>query len=229
MPQSTPARNGITRIAWILFATAFAAGAVDIIGFATLGGVFASAMTGNFALLAYHFAQGNTLSAIGSVIALIGFVTGCIIGFTLRRGRSAHLTVGLLLGSEAGLLLLFASLAGAPTSFIPAMRLQIVILAVAMGLQAVVGQMVSHSTIVFTTTLTRLVGGITDAIASRSSAGLAQVRDQITLVASYLLGAILAAILATHKISGVVFLPLGGVAVAFTAHCFFRARQIDAA
>ncbi len=228
MPQSTPARNGITRIAWILFATAFAAGAVDIIGFATLGGVFASAMTGNFALLAYHFAQGNTLSAIGSVIALIGFVTGCIIGFTLRRGRSAHLTVGLLLGSEAVLLLLFASLASAPTALIPAMRLQIVILAVAMGLQAVVGQMVSHSTIVFTTTLTRLVGGITDAIASRSSAGLAEVRDQIALVASYLLGATLAAILATHKISGVVFLPLGGVAVAFTAHCFFRARQIDA-
>jgi uncharacterized membrane protein YoaK (UPF0700 family) len=229
MPQSTPARNGITRIAWILFATAFAAGAVDIIGFATLGGVFASAMTGNFALLAYHFAQGNTLSAIGSVIALIGFVTGCITGFALRRDRSAHMTIGLLLGSEAGLLLLFASLAGAPAAFIPAMRLQIVILAVAMGLQAVVGQMVSHSTIVFTTTLTRLVGGITDAIARRSSAGLAEVRDQITLVASYLLGAILAAILATHKISGVVFLPLGGVAVAFTAHCFFRARQIDAA
>ena len=214
MPQSTPASNAISRIAWILFATAFAAGAVDIIGFVNLGGVFASAMTGNFALLAYHFAQGNTLSAVGSVIALIGFVTGCIIGFTLRRGRSAHRTVGLLLGTEAGLLLLFASLSSMPMALIPLMRLQIVVLAVAMGLQAVVGQMVSLSTIVFTTTLTRLVGGITDAIASRSSAGLAQVREQITLVASYLLGAILAAILAVHEIGGVVFLPLGGVAVA---------------
>ena len=224
MPQSTLASHGISRIAWILFATAFAAGAVDIIGFVDLGGVFASAMTGNFAMLAYHFAQGNTLSAIGSVIALIGFVTGCIIGFTLRRGRSVHLTVGLLLGIEAVLLLLFASLSIAPMALIPGMRLQIVILAVAMGLQAVVGQMVSLSTIVFTTTLTRLVGGITDAIASRSSAGLAQVREQITLVASYLLGAILAAVLALHEIGGVVFLPLGGVAVAFTAHCFFRAR-----
>jgi len=45
-------------------------------------------MTGNFALLAYHVAQGNTYSAIGSVIALIGFVAGCVIGFSLRRGRS---------------------------------------------------------------------------------------------------------------------------------------------
>jgi uncharacterized membrane protein YoaK (UPF0700 family) len=232
MPQSTHPRTEVTHVAWILFATAFAAGAVDIIGFAILGGVFASAMTGNFALLAYHFAQGNTLSAIGSVIALIGFITGCIVGFTLRRGRSPRATINLLLATETGLLLLFAlySLLSTRAAQIPAIRLQIVILAVAMGVQAVVGQMVSHSTIVFTTTLTRLVGGITDAIVSRDSTGLGEVRDQITLVASYLLGALLAGILAVHKMGGVVFLPLGGVAVAFAAHCFFfRRRPIDAA
>lgn len=231
MPQSPDPRGAISRIQWILPATAFAAGAVDIIGFANLGGVFASAMTGNFALLAYHFAQGNTLSAIGSVIALLGFVTGCIIGFTLRRGRSAHTTVGLLLGAECGLLLFFAlySLWSTQTTLIPVMRLQIVILAVAMGLQAVVGQMVSVSTIVFTTTLTRLVGGITDAVAGRSSTGLAEVRGQIAVIASYLLGALLAGTLAVHEMGGVVFLPLGAVAVAFTAHCLFSGRQIDAA
>ena len=124
MPQSSHAHLGITRVEWILFTTAFAAGAVDIIGFAGLGGVFASAMTGNFALLAYHLAQGNMLSAIGSVIALAGFVTGCIIGFTLRRGRSGRTTINLLLGSETGLLLLFAvySLWGARAALIPAMR-----------------------------------------------------------------------------------------------------------
>src|ERR1700730_3402395 len=99
MPQSTHAHIGITRVEWILFATAFAAGAVDIIGFARLGGVFASAMTGNFALLAYHVAQGNMLSAIGSVIALLGFVAGCVIGFSLRRGRPVRATVNLLLGT----------------------------------------------------------------------------------------------------------------------------------
>jgi len=42
----------------------FAAGAVDIISFATLGGVFASAMTGNFALLAYYVAQSDSQSAM---------------------------------------------------------------------------------------------------------------------------------------------------------------------
>src|ERR1700742_3798753 len=97
MPQNT--RDSL-RIAWILFATAFAAGAVDIIGFAKLGGVFASAMTGNFALLAYHVAQGNTLSAIGSMIALSGFVTGCYSGFILSRGRCVRATITLLLSAE---------------------------------------------------------------------------------------------------------------------------------
>lgn len=227
MPQSTHARIGITRVEWILFATAFAAGAVDIIGFASLGGVFASAMTGNLALLAYHLAQGNMLSAIGSAIALAGFVTGCIIGFTLRRGRSGRTTIKLLLGCETGLLLLFAvySLWGVPAALIAAMRLQIVILAVAMGLQAVVGQMVSLSTIVFTSTLTRLVGGITDAIATRTSTGLADIKDQIALVGCYLLGALLAGMLAVHGMRGVVLLPLGGVATAFAAHCLFRERD----
>jgi len=198
------------RTAWILFATAFAAGAVDIIGFAKLGGVFASAMTGNFALLAYHVVRGNTLSAIGSVIALLGFIAGCLIGFRLRRGRSQRTTISLLLGVETALLLLFA--------FVPAVRLQIAILAIAMGLQAVVGQIISLSTIVFTTTLTRLIGAITDAIATRDSTGIRDIREQMTLIASYLLGALLAGVLCVHEVSAVVFLPLTGVAVALIAH-----------
>lgn len=220
MPQQAHKSTGITRVEWILFCTAFAAGAVDIIGFANLGGVFASAMTGNFALLAYHVAQGNTLSAIGSVIALAGFVGGCVIGFSLRRGRPERTTINLLLGAETGLLLLFAGYAlwGVQTAPVAGMRLQIIVLAVAMGLQAVVGQMAAHSTIVFTTTLTRLVGGITDAIATADATALHEVRVQITLVASYLVGALLAGVLAVHKVSAVVFLPLIGVAMAFTAH-----------
>ncbi len=227
MPQTTRKSIRSTRVAWILFATAFAAGAVDIIGFTNLGGVFASAMTGNLALLAYHVAQGNTLSAIGSVIALTGFGTGCIIGFTLRRGRSERTTTSALLGAEAGLLLLFAlySLWGVPTPFIPAMRLQIAVLAVAMGLQAVVGQMVSLSTIVFTTTLTRLLGHIADAIATRTSTGLEDVREQVTLIASYLSGALLAGLLAVHQMSSVVLLPLAGVAVALAAHSSIRESE----
>src|SRR5476649_2478490 len=92
----------------ILLLTAFAAGAVDVISFATLGGVFASAMTGNFALLAYYVAQSDSQAAMGSVVALSGFAAGCALGVFQRRGRSQQQALGMLLAGEAGLLLFFA-------------------------------------------------------------------------------------------------------------------------
>ena len=49
MREQTHDNRDTLQLEWILFSTAFAAGAVDIIGFVDLGGVFASAMTGNFA------------------------------------------------------------------------------------------------------------------------------------------------------------------------------------
>lgn len=72
-----PDKVSLTYYESILLLTAFAAGAVDVISFATLGGVFASAMTGNFALLAYYVAQSDSQSAMGSVVALTGFAVGC--------------------------------------------------------------------------------------------------------------------------------------------------------
>jgi uncharacterized membrane protein YoaK (UPF0700 family) len=215
MAQQTHQNAGIARVEWILFSCAFAAGAVDIIGFARLGGVFASAMTGNLALLAYHAARGNTYSAIGSVIALLGFAAGCVGGFTLRRGRSNRSTINLLLGTETGLLLLFAVCAFCDSLSV---HLQIVILSVAMGLQAVVSQMISLSTIVFTTTLTRLVGTIIDAIAARSAAKLREIIDQVASIGCYLAGALLEGVLIFRGLSGVVSVPLVAVAVALAAH-----------
>src|SRR5580658_9303425 len=103
-----PDKNNLTFNEWILLLTACAAGAVDVISFATLGGVFASAMTGNFALLAYYVAQSDSQSAMGSVIALSGFVVGCAVGVLQRRGRPQEQAMSLLLSSETGLLLFFA-------------------------------------------------------------------------------------------------------------------------
>src|SRR5579859_4464460 len=101
-------RYRFTHIELILLLTAFAAGTVDVISFADLGGVFASAMTGNFALLAYYVAQSDSQSAMGSVIALSGFVVGCAVGVLQRRGRPQEQAISLLLSSETGLLLFFA-------------------------------------------------------------------------------------------------------------------------
>ena len=210
----------LTVVEIILLLTAFAAGAVDVISFATLGGVFASAMTGNFALLAYYVAQSDALSAMGSVVALSGFVLGCALGVLQRRSRERGQALTLLLASEAGLLLFFAvyALWTPPVAHGPSDHLQILLLAVAMGIQAIIGQTISFTTIVFTTTLTKLVGTIADSIANGDSVGLKDFKIQSAVVVAYLFGALLSGALIVHKVDSVVWLPFIGVAVAFAAH-----------
>jgi len=210
----------LTHSEWILLLTAFAAGTVDIISFATLGGVFASAMTGNFALLAYYVAQGDSQSAMGSGVSLCGFAIGCAVGVLQRRGRAQEQALGLLMAGEAGLLLFFAlyAMLTPHTAHAPSDHLQILLLAVAMGFQAVIGQTISLTTIVFTTTLTKLVGTIADSIANGDLSGLKDVKIQSAVVVSYLFGALLSGALIVHKAEEVVLLPFVGVALAFAIH-----------
>jgi uncharacterized membrane protein YoaK (UPF0700 family) len=215
-----PDKTKFTHDELILLLTAFAAGAVDVISFATLGGVFASAMTGNFALLAYYVAQGESQSAMGSVVALSGFAIGCAVGVLLRRGRAQEQTLNWLIAGEAGLLLFFALYAmwTPHVAHAPSDHLQILLLAVAMGLQAVASQTVSFTTIVFTTTLTKLVGTIADSIANGDVSGLKDVKIQSATVIAYLFGALLSGALIVHKVEEVVLLPFAGVALAFVMH-----------
>ncbi len=215
-----PDRTAFTYVETILLLTAFSAGAVDVISFATLGGVFASAMTGNFALLAYYVAQSDAQSAMGSVVALSGFVLGCALGVLQRRSREQGQALGLLLITEGGLLLFFALYAmwTPHVSHAPSDHLQILLLAVAMGVQAVIGQTISLTTIVFTTTLTKLVGTIADSLANGDALGLKDVKIQSAVVVTYLFGALLAGALIVHKADGVVLLPFIGVAFAFSVH-----------
>jgi uncharacterized membrane protein YoaK (UPF0700 family) len=215
-----PDKAKVTTVEWMLMLTAFAAGTVDIISFATLGGVFASAMTGNFALLAFYVAQSESQAAMGSVVALIGFAAGCAIGVLLRRGRSQEQALNLLLAAETGLLLFFAlyALWTPHAAHAPSDHLQILLLAIAMGLQAVVGQSISLTTIVFTQTLTKLVGTIADSIANGDVSGLKDVKIQSAVVVSYLFGALLSGALIVRKLEGVVLLPFIGVALALAMH-----------
>ena len=221
-----PGTVKLTYNEWILLLTAFAAGAVDVIGFATLGGVFASAMTGNFALLAYYVAQSDSGSAIGSVVALCGFAVGCAMGVLQRRGRAQDQALNRLLASEMLLLFFFAlyALWTPHTPHAPSDHLQIVLLAVAMGLQAVIGQTIGLTTIVFTTTLTKLVGTIADSIANRDVSGLKDVKIQSAVMVSYLFGALLSGALIVRRLNEVVLLPFIGVALAFTMHRLSRRR-----
>jgi uncharacterized membrane protein YoaK (UPF0700 family) len=210
----------ITRVETILLLTAFAAGTVDVISFANLGGVFASAMTGNFALLAYYVAQSDSQSAMGSVIALSGFVVGCGLGVLQRRGRPAEQAISLLLSSETGLLLFFALYALWTPHVLHgrANDLQIALLALAMGLQAVVGQTISLTTIVFTTTLTKLVETITGVIVDADSSAVRDLKIQSAVILSYLFGALLSGALIVRKADAVVLLPVIGVIFAVIVH-----------
>jgi uncharacterized membrane protein YoaK (UPF0700 family) len=214
----------LTHIEAILLLTAFAAGTVDVISFANLGGVFASAMTGNFALLAYYVAQSDSQSAMGSVIALSGFVIGCAVGVLQRRGRPQQQALSLLLVSETGLLLFFAIYALWTPHVLHgrANDLQIALLSVAMGLQAVLGQTISLTTIVFTTTLTKLVGTLAGSIADGDHSALRDVKIQSSVVFAYLFGALLSGALIVRKAEGVALLPLIGVASALAVHRMAR-------
>jgi len=150
-----------------------------LIGFANSAECLRRAMTVNFALACLSCRPGNTLSAIGSVIALIGFVSGCLIGFTLRRGRSERAPSLCCWAPKTRYCccLPVYHCGKCRRRSLPAMGCRSFILSVAMGLQAVVGQMAA-STIVFTTTLTRLIGGIADAIATRNQRGGRTARRQ---------------------------------------------------
>ncbi len=216
MPDNTK----LTYTEWILLLTSFAAGAVDIISFATLGGVFASAMTGNFALLAYYVAHSDSQSAMGSVVALIGFALGCAIGVLRRRGRAQDQALNVLIAAEAVLLLCFALYAmwTPHVAHAPSDHLQIMMLAIAMGLQAVVGQTIGLTTIVFTTTLTKLVGTIADSIASGDVSRLKEIKIQSAVVVFYLFGALLSGALIVRRVDEVVLLPFMAVAGAFVLH-----------
>jgi uncharacterized membrane protein YoaK (UPF0700 family) len=108
----------------------------------------------------------------------------------------------------------------------PSDHLQILLLVVAMGLQSVIGQTMSLTTIVFTTTLTKLVGTIADSIANGNVAGLKDVKIQSAIVVSYLFGALLSGALIVRKAEEVVLLPFIAVAFAFAMH---RRSRVKAA
>jgi uncharacterized membrane protein YoaK (UPF0700 family) len=205
---------------YVLGLTAFAAGPVDIISFTKLGGIFASAMTGNLAFLALYLARGSVTAAIGSAIALVGFMAGGAAGTLLCRGMHRNESLKILLESEVILLALFlvAGLAlphaiGSLTNYV-----LITLLSVAMGLQSILGKKINLSnipTIVFTSTLTNIVIALTEMIASGNLHLPKDTGRQMMSFILYFTGALCAGFLVYLKSSAVLALPLVAVAVAF--------------
>ncbi len=203
----------------ILGLAGFAAGSVDIISFTKLGGVFASAMTGNLAFLALYIARFAFASAAGSAIALLGFVAGAAAGHLLTRGKDRAASLQTLLAIETALLAA-AVLLWLPShhaSFSLATDALIALLSISMGLQSILGKKLNLSsipTVVFTSTLTNLVIGITDTITEKKSQLPADTKRQIKSFLLYFAGALCAGFLVFLHLDMLIALPVSAAGAA---------------
>ena len=161
----------------------FGTGALDVLVLARLGGVFASVMTGNLALMGLGLARADVATIVHTVIAFLGYVIGVAAGSALTGPRTpdhpvwprrvtAVLTIQLAL--QCALAVGWALSGGDAVGGV-----QMTLLATAaasMGLQgaAVRGLGVTLATTYLTGTLTGLIANRTLSKASRAdAAGLA--------------------------------------------------------
>ncbi len=216
------ASKNLDPLEYVLMLMTFAAGSVDVISFVKLGEVFASAMTGNIAFLALHSAAGSIYSAIGSLIALCGFAAGAAAGALLSRDRPARGAIMTLVSSETILLLGAALLWLALPQFRSRLFAYVVILilSLAMGLQSICGKKINLSnipTVVFTSTLTNIVLGVTESLSSRKALA-ADSKRQLVSFSMYFVGAFCAGLLCLADWSILILLPLIAVASALVIH-----------
>src|SRR5690348_2096352 len=102
------------RLTWagvfLIVALAWAAGAVNALGYLLLGGVFTSHMTGNTSDILLAFISGHGRASFGRLAALAGFFGGAVAGAVLietHPKQSSARALGLeavLLGAMTSLL-----------------------------------------------------------------------------------------------------------------------------
>jgi uncharacterized membrane protein YoaK (UPF0700 family) len=221
-------------LAWL----SLASGCTDVLSFLKLGDLFASAMTGNSALLAIALARGQMLPASRSLTALVGFMLGASLATLIRlRGReqqNATRRLRSLLLTEIVLLGGCAALCSVSADPIQGKALYCVILlfAVSMGVQGAAARHVNVSgisTVVFTSVLISMAVSITTRLVGRAdpSVPAAGARAHVSTFAAYLIGAALAAVMVSHALGWLVWIPMA--AVLFALFCWelpYRQRNI---
>ena len=85
----------------MLILLACVASSVDVMSYYRLGNVFTANMTGNTILLGLAIGQGKVASSLHSLAALVGFLTGAVIGAYIiensRKGWSYYVTLSISL------------------------------------------------------------------------------------------------------------------------------------
>jgi uncharacterized membrane protein YoaK (UPF0700 family) len=202
----------VRRNTLLLAALALASATTDVLGFLAFGGVFTSAMTGNAALLGMDLGQGESIAALRSLVALVGFLAG-VAAATALGGSRRRGAVSTALGLEAGCLAVFTAawfLASAPGLVYALIMLS----GCGMGAQAVAARWVNLPaipTVVFTSSLTSIAMAATRSLMHRRRLPDAA-RRQIGVFCTYLAGAVAAGGLALWNLTAVALLPLAAVA-----------------
>ncbi|HEY1856732.1 YoaK family protein [Acidocella sp.] len=211
----------------ILVLTAFAAGSMDVIAFSKLGGILVSAMTGNLAFLGYYISRFSFDSAIGSAIALVGYVLGGVIGTLLSRKLGQHPALRLLLTVQALLIAAAVTIwfAAPHRNGNPGTDAVIVLGAVAMGIQSIVGKRVNLSnipTVVFTSTLTNIVIALTEMLVSGKFAVPKDTKRQVASFLMYFFGALGTGYAVFFGLPFFGFIPLAAVVLALLSELLHR-------
>ncbi|MFB6816055.1 YoaK family protein [Streptomyces sp. NPDC056347] len=204
-------------------------GLVDAVSYLGLGRVFVANMTGNVVFLGFALAGAPGLSALASVVALVAFLTGALVGGGLGSRFAAH-RGRLLWTSAAGqtLLLVVAVVAASVTGGQVTTGVQytlVVSLGVAMGMQNAVARRLGVpdlTTTVLTLTLTGLAADSTVAGGAAPRPG-----RRILSVLAMLLGALVGAALVLNG-HLVLTLALSALLLAVVSAVTCRLSAIDA-
>jgi uncharacterized membrane protein YoaK (UPF0700 family) len=181
---------------------ALGSGAIDALGFAALGQVFTSVMTGNLVLLGVSIGRSEFAAAVPAVVAIAAYIAGVYGAAHRLRGTRAdasdpwparvRVTIAAVLVPQAAVLVWWLLTAAHPG---PAVRDVLVGLsAVAMGVQSAAVNAISvpgAATTYLTGTLTYLTTEV-----ATTGAPLTMCRRVVVLVAA-LTGAILESVLLT--------------------------------
>jgi uncharacterized membrane protein YoaK (UPF0700 family) len=197
-------------------------GCVDVLSFVELRDLFASAMTGNTALLALATSRGEWLAASRSLSALVAFGLGVALATVMYAPshQSARSATNRLLMLELVFLAGCSVLWSASSHPVQgaAIYAVIVLLALSMGIQAVAARSISSlgiNTVVFTSALIRIVFSATNALCRRSApASLSNIGPDLVTFASYVCGAAVAGLLVSNHLGALIWFPTAAVAAA---------------
>ena len=203
---------------------AISSGSSDVIAFLMLGHVFASAMTGNTALLGIAVSEGNWLAASQPVTALLGFIAGAALAsiiYNPAQSAVRHSTiVRTLLVFEAVCLGCFAivwEMSDQPIAGFAQYGL-ILLCSIGMGIQGIAAKRVNApgvNTIVFTSTLVTIVLSVTEILLRREdNPGIrTATKRQIAVFGAYGAGALMAGLLYWSEFPLLIWMPVTAVVI----------------